>query len=271
LIKKSNSVLQQAGGIISGQAKTILCFVLMVTLVTTSSFHKERPAGDAELTVHFRAYIHGEPLQLNKKYRNPFGEVFEISRFRFYAGRIAPVYADSNLKINIRNTYHLIDFSDSASTVIVIPAAAGLCDGIQFLLGVDSLDQSRGAQTGALDPVRGMFWTWNSGYQSFKIEGYSPVSSEPAHLIAYHIGGYRHPYSTVWKIRINTTDNEEFRITNEYKIEVEIPIELDYFFDGQTPIHIKDISSCTAAGELAWKISENFIGSFNGLTLSKNP
>jgi hypothetical protein len=186
-----------------------------------SSFHNARaPETGADLTIRFRAYVHGEPFQLNKKYRNPFGEEFEISRFRFYAGRIAPVYADSNAKTITRNIYHLIDFSDSASTRFAIPASAGLCDGIQFLLGVDSVDQVRGTQTGALDPVKGMFWTWNSGYQSFKIEGYSPASTQPAHVIAYHIGGYRHPYSTVWKIRINTTDNEAFRITKQYKIEV---------------------------------------------------
>ena len=236
-----------------------------------SSFHPALPVPDAELVIRFRAYVHGEPLQLKKKYTNPFGEVFEINRFRFYAGRITPVYSDTNVRLNSRTTYHLIDFSDSLSTSLVIPVTAGLCHGIQFLLGVDSLDQRRGAQTGALDPAKGMFWTWNSGFQSFKIEGNSPSSSQPSHLIAYHIGGYRYPYSTVWKIRINTTDDEEFRITKENKITVEIPIELDYFFDGQTPLHIHETSSCTTAGELAWKISENFIGSFNGLTLSKNP
>jgi len=223
------------------------------------------------LIIHFRAYIHGEPLQLNKKYKNPFGEIFSISRFRFYAGSIAPVYADAGFKNSMTPAYHLIDFSDSASTCIEIPSAAGACNGIQFQLGVDSADQGRGAQTGALDPAKGMFWTWNSGYQSFKIEGYSPLSAQPAHTIAYHIGGYRSPYSTVWKIRIYTTDDELFRITKENKIIVEIPIELDYFFDGPAPLHIKEIPACTTAGALARKISENFIGTFTGLTLYQNP
>jgi hypothetical protein len=236
-----------------------------------TSFHKANPVANAQLTIRFRAYVHGVPLVMNKKYKNPFGEIFEISRFRFYAGQVAPVYTDSNIKSDMSSDYHLIDFSDSVSTCLVLPATGGLCNGIRFLLGVDSLDQIRGAQNGALDPIRGMYWTWNSGYQSFKIEGYSPASGQPAHMIAYHIGGFRHPYSTVWQIRINTTDEEVFRVTEENKIIVEVPIELDYFFDGQTPLHIREISSCVTAGEMAWKISENFIGSFNGLILSKNP
>jgi hypothetical protein len=253
----------------AGQSGVIFSVLLILCLM--SSFQIAQSVPDAEMIIRFRAYVHGEPLELKKRYKNPFGEVFEISRFRFYAGRITPVYSDAPIKPDSRATYHLIDFADSSSTSVVIPVTAGLCSGIQFLLGVDSSDQDRGAQTGALDPVKGMFWTWNNGYQSFKIEGNSPVSSQPSHLMAYHIGGYRFPYSTVWKIRINTTDGEVFRISKENKITVEIPIELDYFFDGQTPLHIQETPSCTTAGELAWKISENFIGSFNGLTLDKNP
>jgi hypothetical protein len=34
---------------------------------------------------------------------------------------------------------------------------------IKFLLGVDSLKNVSGIQTGALDPAKGMFWTWNTG------------------------------------------------------------------------------------------------------------
>jgi hypothetical protein len=236
-----------------------------------SSFHKSATAPATQLVVQFRAYVHGAPLELNKKYKNPFGESFEISRFRFYVSRITPVYADSNVKSLVQSNYQLIDFSDSFSTRLSLPVKAGSCLGIRFLLGVDSVDQVSGSQNGALDPAKGMFWTWNSGYQSFKIEGYSSESNQPAHLMAYHIGGYRQPFSTIWKIRINTTDDEVFEIKNNNKIVVELPIELDYFFDGQTPLHIRQISSCETVGELAWKISENFVGSFNGLTVIQFP
>jgi hypothetical protein len=269
LTKPSNAISRQTGKFIAGQVKAIAITFLIFLVIT--SFHKINRVADAELIIRFRAYVHGVPLELNKQYKNPFGESFEISRFRFYASQIAPVYADLNIKSTGRAVYHLIDFSDSVSTRLVLPVTAGLCNGIRFLLGVDSLDQIAGAQRGALDPARGMYWTWNSGYQSFKIEGYSSASSQPSHIMAYHIGGYRHPFSTVWKIRINTTDDIAFRLTKENKITVEVPIELDYFFDGQTPLHIREISSCMTTGELAWKISENFVGSFNGLTLSKNP
>ena len=58
--------------------------------------------------------------------------------------------------------------------------------------------------------------------------------------------------------------------TKENKIIVEVGVDLDYFFDGQTPLRIREIPSCTAPGDLARKISENFIGTFTGLTISSS-
>jgi hypothetical protein len=246
----------------------VLSFFLLVML---APILRTSPASDAVLYVRFVAYVHGEPLQLDKLYKNSFGENFEISRFRFYVGKIKPVYSDAWPNTNAASAYHLIDFSDSASQLIALPVRAGTCNGIQFQLGIDSADQGRGAQTGALDPIKGMFWTWNSGYLTFKIEGYSPSSNQPAHTIAYHIGGYREPFSTVWKIRINTINDDEFRITKENKINIEVPVDLGYFFDGPTPLHIKNTAACTTPGGLARKLSENFIGTFTGLRLTQNP
>ena len=51
---------------------------------------------------------------------------------------------------------------------------AGNYNSLSFLLGVDSMHNVSGAQTGALDPANDMFWTWNSGYVMAKMEGASP-------------------------------------------------------------------------------------------------
>jgi len=248
--------------------KTTAALIVFMIFLVTGSFQKR--AADSTLVIQFRVFVHNEPFQLNKKYLNPFGESYEISRFRFYAGKIVPVYSDTRQKVNSSMEYHLIDFSDSSSTRIEVPVIAGDCNGIQFLLGVDSVDQTKGARTGALDPAKGMYWTWNSGYQSFKIEGSSPSSNQPAHMMAYHIGGYRYDYNTVWKIKLYSTNEETFRVTKENKIIVEVGVDLDYFFDGQTPLHIREVPSCTTPGDLARKISENFIGTFTGLTISSS-
>jgi hypothetical protein len=246
------------------------CFCYPVLFLVLGSFQKKE--NNTNLIIQFGAYVHGAPLVLNKKYYNPFGETFVITRFRFYAGKIAPVYSNANFKSTIKSHYHLIDFSDASTTQIDLPVTAGIIyNGIQFQLGIDSADQNQGAQSGALDPAKGMFWTWNSGYINVKLEGYSPVSMRPAHIFEYHIGGYRSVNNTVWKIKLYSTNDQSFLVSKPNKIMIEVAMDLDYLFDGPTPIHISETPSCMQPGELARKISENFVGTFTGLTISQIP
>ena len=223
----------------------------------------------ASLIIRFQVYLHGQPMELNKMCRNPYGEPFEMTRLRFYAGKISPVYLPAVKRSISPSHYYLIDLSDSTSTQIEIPVQPGSFRSLEFQLGIDSLDQNRGAQTGVLDPIKGMFWTWNSGYLTFKMEGVSEVSNQPAHLIAYHIGGYRSPFSTVWKIKLSQDETIDLPVSS--KIILEVVVELDHFFNGPLPIHIKEMADCTTPGQLARKISENFAGSFIGFKPISNP
>jgi len=243
--------------------------IFFLAFFLISSFRVPDPEPDSAILIRFRVYVHGIPLQLNKKYKNPFGEEFEISLFRFYTGKISLVDANGTKKTQADKSYHLVDLSDSSSTLFEIRVPAGKYREMSFRLGVDSTDQNRGAQTGALDPKKGMFWTWNSGYLSFKMEGSSMASNQPAHLIAYHIGGYRSPYSAVWKIKL--VPESILHTSAQKKILVEIPIEMDHLFNGQFAMQIKDIPDCTTPGALARKISRNFAGAFTGMTIIENP
>ncbi|MEO6960830.1 MAG: MbnP family protein, partial [Puia sp.] len=107
-----------------------------------------------------------------------------------------------------------------------------------------------------------MFWTWNSGYIAFKMEGRSPESAEPAHTFSYHIGGYRSPYGIIRTVTLRLANNQTLHIGKEGITHLEIPLELDRFFDGKSNIRIKDIPACTTPGGLALRIFENFTGVF---------
>jgi NaMN:DMB phosphoribosyltransferase len=58
------------------------------------------------------------------------------------------------------------------------------------MIGVDSTHNVSGAQTGALDPANGMFWSWNTGYIMAKMEGTSPQSTANDNSFIFHIGGF---------------------------------------------------------------------------------
>ena len=66
--------------------------------------------------------------------------------------------------ITQKNDYHLVNQAIDSSLSFTISLAANKYDSVGFLLGVDSAGNTSGAQTGALDPLNDMFWTWNTGY-----------------------------------------------------------------------------------------------------------
>jgi hypothetical protein len=91
---------------------------------------------------------------------------------------------------------HLIDLSEGSSKLTISPECPGEFNRIVFNLGIDSLVNVSGAMGGDLDPVRGMYWTWQSGYINFKLETDSPAGR-------YHIGGYRRPYDSLRKVDLS--------------------------------------------------------------------
>ena len=120
-------------------------------------------------------------------YKNSFGEEYTISKLKYYIGRVSvpgsQIYKENDF-------YHLINAADSDNS-FRISVDPGSYKSIQFLLGVDSLSNCSGAQSGALDPVNDMFWTWNSGYVMFKLEGTSAASTADLQRIEHHVGGFK--------------------------------------------------------------------------------
>jgi len=212
-----------------------------------------------EFIIHFKATVNGEPLTFKKKYSNSFKESFSVERFKFYFGKARLIAETTKRGVPLEgDEYSLIDFKDSTLCTLRFHTRPGKYNQLDFLLGVDSIRNTTGAQTGALDPSKGMFWTWNSGYVMAKLEGTSPLSKQPAHVIEYHIGGFRAPYNTAREIKMKFPDKQETEITGQRNCEVFINVELNSWFDGPNPIHIAEISTCTTPGELAKKISDNY-------------
>jgi hypothetical protein len=218
---------------------------------------------NASIVIHFKAVVNGEPFISGKKYINVFDEPFSIEKFKFYFCKPAFTNAVTHTGTPInKNEYFLIDFTDSITCSIKLAVRPGKYSKLVFQLGVDSIQNVSGAQTGALDPAKGMFWTWNSGYVMAKLEGSSPVSNQPIHAIAYHIGGFREPNNTVRTITLPFPQEKELEINDQEVHELYITAEINSWFSGPHPIHIKEIPTCTTPGVLAKNISENYAGMF---------
>ena len=81
----------------------------------------------------------------------------------------------------------LLDLSDSSSLDQQMSRPGNIK--ISLLFGIDSAIQMGGVGTGALDPQRGMYWTWQTGYVQWKMEGAIRVNGEE-HPLELHLGGF---------------------------------------------------------------------------------
>ena len=81
----------------------------------------------------------------------------------------------------------LLNLSDSAS--LYQQMSRPVNNKISLLFGIDSAIQVGGVGTGALDPLRGMYWTWQTGYVQWKMEGAIRVDGLESPL-ELHLGGF---------------------------------------------------------------------------------
>ena len=115
-----------------------------------------------------------------------------LSNFRFYNLQ--------NKLIHVDNKAYLMDVNDSSMsyTISIDCPSHETPQTIVYSIGLDSLTNASGVLTGDLDPLKGMFWTWQSGYIHLKLEGQTTKQSNSNPMkYTYHLGGYRHPNLTL--------------------------------------------------------------------------
>jgi len=165
------------------------------------------------LGINFRVKFQGEELQLGKEYHWN-GQPIKFTNVKFYVGSMALKMGDSVIFADKKA--HLVDYSNVQSLMIQLPMIHEF-DRIELVIGTDSLDNVSGEFTADLDPINGMYWTWQSGFINLKLEGNSSLCSTRKNEFVYHIGGYEKPFETHHKI--------EFPIVNAPKMDVEVKLD----------------------------------------------
>lgn len=147
------------------------------------------PLGSFEIEFDYIWAMAGAPFAMNTPLAHPMtGDTLTYTTFMHYVGNVRLTDVDGNTHTDAE-AYALFDASDPSSlTLRVTDVPEGDYATLQLTLGVDSAHNVSGAQAGALDPLFGMFWSWNSGYIMIKAEGTSPQSETGS--FAYHLGGF---------------------------------------------------------------------------------
>ena len=186
------------------------------------------------LTLQFENFAGNEILKLdNVVYKNELNQPFTVTKFKYYISNILLKRKDG--KEFLFKEYFLVNEDEPESkNVLLKNIPMGEYESISFIIGVDSASNCSGAQSGALDPVNGMFWAWNTGYIFLKLEGKSSFSKQPANIFEYHIGGYKAPanciHKTELKLNLNVSENSKNKVNIKADVLeiLKTPIAIDF-------------------------------------------
>ncbi len=228
-----------------------LFYFLFFMLLGLSSFYEAQ----AQQSISFQHFVGSQTLVLEDSIKNGNAEILVVRRFKYYISNLVLIDEQGNRQA-IPDSYYLINEAEPNSKKIILPNSNKTYNAIEFVLGVDSARNCSGIQTGVLDPMQGMFWTWNTGYVFAKLEGSSPNSSLPAHAFTYHIGGFRTGENVLKSIRLEIPG---IRLPKDLQVKV----DLNAWFNGNSALLIAERPVCHSPGNLAMKIAANYAQMFS--------
>ena len=162
-----------------------------------------------------------QSITKNTWYVSSQKDSIQFTKLKFYLTdfQVKSIKGEIN---TIDHSNYLIDiFKPETLEILLNTVSFNNGDKLSFNLGVSSDINTTGAHSGALDPSNGMFWSWQSGYINFKIEGISPSSKTRQNKFQFHIGGYQPPYNTIRRFDF---------VLNKHTTELNL--KLEKFFEG---------------------------------------
>jgi hypothetical protein len=138
-----------------------------------------------------------ENLVLNKIYSTPDGKYYYFTRFMLYLSHIKLVRSNGSM-VEVNPLYYL-GAQDSTTLSIPLSDSLGSFTGIQFSIGVDSIQDSAYPYTGSsadlIDGINNqMYWDSARKYVFVILEGAGDQNNPPQQAIEYHVG--TNPYYT---------------------------------------------------------------------------
>jgi hypothetical protein len=236
----------------------VACFIFLIY----SSSKKYSPGKTGTVTIGFLNNVAGMPLIFDSiAYTNPFNEIYRVSKLKYYISNVT--LSGSKHSFTEPDSYHLIDAADNNSLVFSFTCNINNYTAISFMVGVDSIKNVSGAQSGALDPANGMFWTWNSGYIFFKLEGNSSHSSIINHKVEYHIGGFWGSNNALQIISLPLTAGNLVTVKEGKATDIIIAADINKLWQGNMDLKITNTPAIMTPGILSKNIAGNYSDMFS--------
>jgi hypothetical protein len=248
-------------------------FALALTLasiaISSTSCKKENPEpepvpteGHVALEFDHKWGMDWAPFSMNTEMTHPgTGEKITFTTLRYYISNVKLKKEDGTWWSQ-PESYHLVTVDENTAPEFELDAVpVGKYTAIEYTIGVDSTRNVSGAQTGALAPSNGMFWSWLTGYIFIKAEGTSPESGSSNGEFKYHIGGFKNSNNTN-AIRTTTVDFPGILEVKggEHHAKVHFYVNCARFWHGG--ISLNDIHTLMMPGANALTLADNFQGAF---------
>ena len=152
------------------------------------------------IAIPFNFKFGEEKLALRKNYISQTKDTLQISVLKYYVSDFQIVFEDATV-IKSKSAAYLMDFENPTTLKITLNGdSKKIISKIIFQVGIDSLTSISGAMPGDLDPTKGMYWAWQSGFINMKLEGKSSSCLTRKNEFQFHVGGYLNPYYALRKV-----------------------------------------------------------------------
>ncbi|GBL35819.1 hypothetical protein EMGBS15_14140 [Filimonas sp.] len=208
------------------------------------------------LVIRVQPVFRGKPLILNDKtYVSEYGESMTIEEFKFYISNLQLIGTSTSYLA--KNSAFLINAEDTATLTLRIEnIPSGIYNQLGFEIGLDSVTNVSGALGGDLDPTKGMYWAWNTGYINAKLTGYSKSCPTLHNKFEFHIGGYTEPYIALRKAALMVP---ELNISEKAKAILTLEVDISAWFSG---IHLFSMNNIVTPSKESLRIADNYMTMF---------
>lgn len=213
------------------------------------------------LVVDFRNMVDDKDLVFDQYYLSPRGDSFKVSKFNYYISNVVLEKEGGGEYVQPESYFVVRHTMATKQTIPRIPN--GTYTAIRFLVGVDSLRNTSGAQTGGLDVAKNgdMFWSWNSGYIFMKLEGSSPQSGADSKALTFHIGGFKGAEKAQRPVKITFQNNPV--VINDNAATVRLKADVNSLFAGPHDVSFADLYHLMQPGPGAAKLADNYADMFS--------